>query len=71
MHVISVRDLVEIIGMDNIISVGGFLLYKKLIHVEGIISFRTAQLLLSLMCCVKGQFTQLVALDPKRNCTRK
>ena len=71
MHVSSLRDRVEIRGRDNVLSVGGFFLYRKLIHAEGIISFRTAQLLLSLMCCVRGKFTQVAALDPRRNCARK
>ena len=71
MHVSLVRDPVAIRGRDNVLSVGGFFLYRKLIHAEGITSFMTAQLLLSLMCCVRGKFTQVATLDPRRNCTRK
>ena len=44
MHVSLVRDPVEIRGRDNVLLVGGFFLYRKLIHAEGIISFRIAQL---------------------------
>jgi len=44
MHVSSVRDPVEIRGWDNILLVGGFFLYRKIIHAEGIISFRFVQL---------------------------
>jgi len=71
MHVNSVRDPVEIRGKDNVLSVGGIFLYRKLIHAEGIISFRLAQSLLSLMCCVRGEFTQVAALDARRNYARK
>ena len=71
MHVSLVRDPIEIRGRDNVLSVGGFFIYRKLIHAKGIISFKTAQLLLILMCCVRGKFTQVVALDPRRNYARK
>ena len=71
MHVSLVRDPVEIRGRDSVLSFGGFFLYRKLIHVEGIISFRIAQLLLSLVSSVRGEFTQVAALDPGRNCPRK
>jgi len=57
MHVSSDRDLVEIKGRDSVLLVGGIFLYRKLIHVEGIVSFRIAQLLLSLVSCVRGEFT--------------
>jgi len=70
MHVSSVRDPVEIKGRDNELSLGGFFLYRKLIHAEGIISFNIAQLLLSLVSCVRREFTQVAALDPRRNCAR-
>ncbi len=40
-------------------------------HAEGIHSLEIAQLLLSLVSCVRGEFTQVVALDPRRNCARK
>ena len=71
MHVSSDRDPVEIKGRDNVLSVGGIFLYRKLIHAEGIISFRIAQLLLILVSSVRGQFTQVAALDTRRNYTRK
>ena len=71
MHVSSVRDPIEIRGRDNVLLVGGFFLYRKLIHAEGIISFRIAQLLLSLVFSVRGEVTQVAALDPMRNCARK
>jgi len=42
MLVTSIKDLVEIRGRDNVVLVGGIFLYRKLIHAEGIIFFRTA-----------------------------
>jgi len=42
MHVNSDKDPVEIRGRDIVLSVGGSFLYGKLIHAEGIISFRIA-----------------------------
>ena len=71
MHVSSVRDPVEIRGRDNVLSVGGFFLYRKLIHAEGIISFRIAQLLLSQVTSVRWEFTQVEALDPRKKYVRK
>jgi len=44
MHASSIRDPIEIRGRDSLLSVGGFVLYRKLIHAKGIISFRIAQL---------------------------
>ena len=35
---------VEIRGRGSVLLVGGFFLYRKLIHAEGIISFRIVQL---------------------------
>jgi len=71
MHVSSVRDPVEIRGRDSILSVGGIFLYRKLIHAEGIISFRIVQLLLSLVSSARGESTHVAALDPRRKCARK
>ena len=71
MHVSLAKDPVETRGRDSVLSVGGFFLYWKLIHAKGIISFRIEQLLLSLVSCVRGEFTQVAALDPRRNRTRK
>jgi len=71
MHVSSLRDPVEIRVRDNVLPVGGFFLYKKLIHVEGIISFRFVQLIMSQVSSVRWEFTQVEALDPKKNCARK
>jgi len=42
MHVSSEKGPVEIKGRDIVLSVGGLFLYRKLIHAEGIISFRIA-----------------------------
>ena len=64
MHVSSVKDPVEIRGRNIVLSVGGFFLYRKLIHAEGNISFRIVRLLLSLVSSVRGEFTQVAALDP-------
>jgi len=44
MHVSLEKDPVEIKGRDSVLLVGGIFLYRKLIHVEGIISFRIVQL---------------------------
>jgi len=71
MHVSSVRDPVKIRGRDNVLSVRGLFLYRKLIHAEGIISFRIAQLLLSQVSSVRWEFTQVETLDPRKNCARK
>ena len=61
MHVNSVRDLVEIRGRDSVLSVGGFFLYRKLIHVEGIISFKFVQLFQRSKQCVRDYYTQVAA----------
>jgi len=53
MHVSSDRDPIEIKGRDSVLSVGGILLYRKLIHAEGIISFRVAQLFQRSVLCVR------------------
>ena len=51
MHVNSDRDPFEIKGRDNVLSVGGIFLYRKLIHVEGNISLRD--------CAVISEFGEL------------
>lgn len=71
MHVSSVRDPIEIEGRDNVLSVVGFFLYRKLIHAEGIISFRFVQLFLSQVSIGRWELTQVEALDPRKNCARK
>ena len=71
MHVSSDRDPVEIRGWDNVLSVVGIFHGGYLLHAEGIHSLVIAQLLQSLVSCVKGQFTQVATLDPRRNCVRK
>jgi len=42
MNVSLVSNPVEIRGKDNVLSVGDFFLYRKLIHAEAIISFKIA-----------------------------
>ena len=71
MHVSSVRDPVEIRGRDNVLSVRGLFLYRKLIHAEGIISFRIAQLFQRLVLCVREEFTQLAVRGARRIYARK
>ena len=71
MHVSSDRDPIEIRGRDNVLLVGGIFLYRKLIHAEGIISFRFVQLFLSQVSSVRWEFTHVEALDPTKNCAKK
>jgi len=58
MHVSSDRDPVEIKGRDSVLSVGGIFLYRKLIHVEGILRgyFRG-------QCCVWGENSHMLQLE--------
>jgi len=53
MHVSSEKDPVGIKGRDSVLPVGGIFLYMKLIHAEGIISFRIAQLFQRSVLCVR------------------
>lgn len=65
MHVISVKEPVEIRGWDSVLSVGGIFLYRKLIHAEGIISFGIVQLFQRSVLCVRWLSHRLQLEDPR------
>ena len=71
MHVSSDRDPVEIRWRDSVLSFAGIFHCEYLLHAEGILSLRIAQLLLQVLWVWWGQFTHVASLDPKKNYPRK
>ena len=67
MHVSSEKDPVEIKDRDIVLLARGIFLYRKLIHAEGIISFRIMQLFQRSVLCLRGLSHRLQLEDLGEN----